>query len=254
MAAASSADQSMRQTDHAGRWQRSQGMAMLRYAVIGMIGLFASQAMAQQAAGGAEASPPPASTAKPVVAMEQPLPGDNWTYEVRDEITGKVGATREIVITEVTPADISARSKDLVSSRTIPIVYDRSWNLLVSGDWKYSPHDGTGIQTPLAVGKTWSSRTNSLNTAGGSAWTRTGNAKVVAQESVTTKAGTFETFKIEAKFSSRNVKDPTRASELTTETWYAPAIDHWVKRVEVIRIDKRLQSNNTLELVAYGRK
>ena len=254
MAAARSTDKTMRHADRADRQQLPQGVNMLRYAAIAMLGLFANQASAQQASGGTEAAPPPSSTAKPIVAMEQPSVGDNWTYEVRDEITGKISATREIVVTEITPADISARSKDLISSKTMPIVYDRSWNLLTSGDWKYTPHDGTGIQTPLAIGKTWSSRTNSLNAGSGFAWTRTGNAKVVGQESVTTKAGTFDTFKIEAKFLSRSVKDPTRSSELTSETWYAPAIDHWVKRTEVIRVDKRLQTNNTLELIAYGRK
>ncbi|MCC8966675.1 hypothetical protein H8A95_31195 [Bradyrhizobium sp. Pear76] len=233
---------------HTDRRQFPRGIDILRYAAIATIGLFASQATAQQA------PTPPSSTAKPVVAMEQPLPGDNWTYEVRDEITGKISATREIVITEVTPTDISVRSKDLISSKLGAIVYDRSWNLLSSGDWKYTPNDGTGIQTPLAIGKTWSSRTNSVNTGGGFAWTRTGNAKVVGQETVTTKAGTFEAFKIEAKFSSRSVKDPTRTNEMTSETWYAPAIDHWVKRVEVLRVDKHLQTNNTIELVAYGRK
>lgn len=246
MAAARPAD--IARADHPDRRQFPQGMTMFRYTAIAMMGLFASQAAAQQA----PAQPP--SAAKPVAAMELPLPGDSWTFEVRDEITGKISSTREVVVTEVTPKDISTRFKDLVSSRTGVIVYDRSWNILSSGDWKYSPNDGTGIQMPLAVGKTWSSRTSSLNAGGGFAWNRSGNAKVVSQENVTTKAGTFEAFKIEAKFSSRSVKDPTRTNEMTSETWYAPAIDHWVKRTETIRVDKRLQSNNSLELIEYGRK
>jgi len=73
---------------------------MLRYVVLVLIGLIASSASAQQAPpqAGAPAAPPsspaPVEPAKAVVPMEEPLPGDHWTYEVRDEITGKISATR----------------------------------------------------------------------------------------------------------------------------------------------------------------
>ena len=69
-----------------------------------------------------------------------------------------------------------------------------------------------------------------------------------------TKAGTFETFKIETSFSTQNPKDPTRKNEIEWRTWYAPAIDHWVKRTVIVRADKLLRSNETLELIDYGRK
>ena len=119
---------------------------------------------------------------------------------------------------------------------------------------EYSPHNGTGIQSPLAVGKTWPVQTNNINSANGSVWKRSGNSKVLAEESITTKAGTFDTFKIETKFSGRNVNNPTFKNEVTSLTWYAPAIDHWVKRTFVSRADKHLQINNVIELVEYGRK
>jgi hypothetical protein len=41
--------------------------------------------------------------------MEEPLPGDFWTYEVRDEISGNVTATRTNVVTEVSSSEISVR-------------------------------------------------------------------------------------------------------------------------------------------------
>ena len=37
-------------------------------------------------------------------------------------------------------------------------------------------------------------------------------------------------------------------------TWYAPAIDHWVKRTFISRADKHLQISTTIELIDYGRK
>jgi hypothetical protein len=225
---------------------------MLRYAVLGLIGLVTGSAWAQQPA------PPEAPTAvqssNPVVPMEEPLPGDHWTYEVRDEITGTITATRTNVVTEVTPTEITVRFKIVGRSNEGFLVYDRSWNLLNSGSWKYSPNDGSGIRTPLTTGKTWAFQSNDVNAVNANNWKRSGNSKVVGQESVTTKAGTFETFKIETIYSTRNIDDPTRKDDVTSQIWYAPAIDHWVKRTFISRVDKHLRANNTIELVEYGRK
>jgi hypothetical protein len=232
---------------------------LLRYAVLGMIGLIASNASAQQTPPQAEtpaASSPstPAQPAKAVVSMEEPLPGDRWTYEVRDEITGAITATRANVVTEVTPKEISVRFKIVGTQNEGLNIYDRSWNLMASSPWKYSPHDGTGIVAPLTIGKTWGIRSNDINAANGNIGKRSGTSKVVGQESLTTKAGTFETFKIETSYSIRGVNDPTRRTDITSQTWYAPAIDHWVKRRFISRVDNHLRANNTLELVEYGRK
>jgi hypothetical protein len=227
---------------------------MLRYAVLGLIGLVASSALAQQAPP--QTGTPAASTqpSKAVVAMEEPLPGDHWTYEVRDEISGTISATRENVVTEVTPTEISVRFKIVGTPNDGLYVYDRSWNLLSNGPWKYSPNDGAGIRAPLATGKTWLFKSNNVNAGNGSTWNWSGNSKVVGEESLTTRAGTFQTFRIESTSSGHNVNDPTRKEDVTSQTWYAPAIDHWVKRVFIVRADNHLKISNTLELTEYGRK
>jgi hypothetical protein len=41
---------------------------------------------------------------------------------------------------------------------------------------------------------------------------------------------------------------------VTAQTWYAPAIDHWVKRAFISGVDNHLRVNNILELTEYGRK
>jgi hypothetical protein len=139
----------------------SPQVSMLRHAVVGLIAVFAASGAA------AQQSPPPsaASTEPPkaVVAMEEPLAGDYWTYEIRDEITGTISATRTNVVTEVTPTEISVRFKILGTSNEGLNVYDRSWNLINSGPWKYSPNDGSGVRTPLAIGKTWSFQSDDVN-------------------------------------------------------------------------------------------
>jgi hypothetical protein len=230
---------------------------MLRYTVPVVISLIATSAWAQQAPPQAAAPPDAAASAesaKAVVPMEEPRPGDRWTYEVRDEITGTIAKTRENVITDVTPTEISVRYKNVGTTNTGFVIYDRSWNMVEDRPWRYSPNDGSGIQSPLAVGKTWPVQTNNINSANGNVWKRLGTSKVVGQESLTTKAGTFDTFKIETTFTGRNVNNPTLKNEVTSVTWYAPAIDHWVKRTFVSRANKHLQISNTIELVEYGRK
>jgi hypothetical protein len=227
---------------------------MLRYAVLGLFAFAASSALAQQASPPDQAPAAAVEPAKAVVAMEEPQPGDHWTYEVHDEITGAVTATRENAVTEVTPTEISVRFKSVGTPNEGFAVYDRSWNMVEERPWKYSPNDGSGIQSPLAVGKTWPIKTNNVNSANGNVWRRSGTSKVVGQESVTTKAGTFDTFKIETTFTAKNVNNPTLENEVTSLTWYAPAIDHWIKRTYVSRANKRLQTSNLIELVEYGRK
>jgi hypothetical protein len=227
---------------------------MLRYAVLALIGLTANNAFAQQAAPieATPVPPPAAEISKPVVPMEEPLPGDRWTYEVRDEITGEISAANTGVVTGVKAAEISERTK--IAGVESLDVYDRSWNLISAGAWKYFPNDGTGIRMPLAVGKTWTFQSNEFDAGKGHASSRSGTSKVLKQEPVTTKAGTFETFEIETKFTARSVNDPTSKYETTLQTWYAPAIDHWVKRLFVSRSDGRLRDKITIELVEYGRR
>jgi hypothetical protein len=228
---------------------------MLRYVVFAAVGLAASSAWAQQASPSAETTATPVQAPKAVVSMEEPQPGDHWTQETRDEITGKISETRENVITEVTPKSVSMRFKVVGTSNEGFNVYDRSWNLLSTGQWKYSPYQGsTGIQAPLEVGKTWSFRSANTNSTNGIIWKESGTSKVVGKETVTTKAGIFDTFKIETSFSIQNVKDMTNKNEVVFQTWYAPAIDHWVKRTVVSKMDKHLRRNDTLELIDYGRK
>jgi hypothetical protein len=131
-------------------------VSLLRCAIVGLAGLLATN--------GAMADP------RPVTQMEEPLAGDYWTYEIRDEITGTISATRKNVVTEATPAEISVRFSIQGTPNGGFNVYDRSWNLISNGPWKYSPNDGSGIRTPLEVGKTWSFQSNDVNA---------GNANIV---------------------------------------------------------------------------
>ena len=186
--------------------------------------------------------------------LEDPQVGDHWTYEIRDDITGDVKSTLTSTITDVTTKDVSIRNAVVGNPNFGYVNYDRSWNRTSNDSFRFIPNDGSGIKTPLAVGKTWSVRANDLNATTGVGWRRSVTSKVLAQESITTRAGTFDTYKIEVSVDFQNIKDPTKKFQEVSQTWYAPAIDHWVKQTSIMRSDGRVRTRSSSELVEYGRR
>jgi hypothetical protein len=231
---------------------------MLRCAILAMIGLLvtANSGSAQTVPAEKPAAAPPPAVEAPnsPEPMEDPQTGDHWTYEVRDDITGDIKSTITSTVTDVSTADISLRTGALGNPNSGFLTFDHSWNLTNNGIWRYSPNDGTGVRSPLATGKTWPIRGTDVNTTAGVSWKRSGTSKVVSQENVTTRAGTFDTFKIETSLQFQNANDPTKKYQAVLQTWYAPVIDHWVKRSFVSRFDGRVRDKNTTELVEYGRR
>jgi hypothetical protein len=201
------------------------------------------------------AAPAPATTEATLQeTMEDPQVGDHWTYEVRDDITGDLKSTFTTTVTDVSTTDISIRDTIVGNSNFGYASYDRSWNRISNDTWRFTPNDGMGIRSPLAVGKTWSVKASDLLSTKGLTCKRSVTSKVVAKESVTTRAGTFDTYKIEASVELRNTNDPTKKFLDMRQTWYAPAIDHWVKLSSVMRSDGRVRSKTSTELVEYGRR
>lgn len=197
---------------------------------------------------------PPLTEQSVTEPMEETQIGDHWTYELRDEIAGTIKATMTNTVTDLSASEVST-SVGIVGKPTIGYqTFDRSWNLTSNGVWRFSPNDGTGFRLPLAVGKTWSFKTSETNSSADVSSKRSGSSKVVAQESVTTRAGTFDTFKIETSVQVQNSKNPTQKYQVSTQTWYAPLINHWVKRASVMRLEGRIRENTVTELVEYGRR
>jgi hypothetical protein len=229
---------------------------MLRGALAAFIALLATTVplAAQTAPGGAA---PPASSADQASApepMEDAQLGDRWTYELRDEITGDLKSTITHTVTDISPTEISVRIGSLGTNNVGYLTYNRAWDLVNNGTWRYTPNDGTGIRMPLAVGKTWPIKSTDANSSAGASFRRSGTAKVTAQDSITTRAGKFDTFKIEMSFQMRNANDPTKKFDSEQVVWFAPAINHWVKRSATSRSEGKVREKNTIELVEYGRR
>ena len=211
-----------------------------------------SSALAQSAPDNADKSV--ALGAEQADSMAPPLVGDHWTHEAHDEITGSLKYTTTNLVTDVTPTEMGVRTENIGTPGTGTLVYDHSWNVKSTSTWKYSPHDGTGVKLPLKVGNVWKIQSNDVLAARGTSLQRTGSTKVVAEESVTTGAGTFNTFKLETAITARSPADPTKKLNLVMTTWYAPSVNHWVKRNSKILVGGHVSENTVYELVDYGRR
>jgi hypothetical protein len=225
--------------------------------VICFLATLSAGARAQSASPRDQSPPPsPAATAPDAgESMDPPMVGDHWTYEVRDEITGELKNTLTNIITDLTPTDITVRIQNQAYSQGPTVfIYDRSWNLKNNPTWRYSPNDGTGIKMPLAAGDTWKFRDDQIRTGYGTTFKSVGSSKVVGTESVTTEAGTFEALKIETSINGHNSNDSTKHFETTMTTWYVPSLDHWVKRTVKSAFNGRVDENDSLDLVDFGRR
>lgn len=228
---------------------------MLRRGIAAAVILAAanSHSMAQTPAGPAPAEKPAVQIGEQE-SMEEPQLGDHWTYEVRDEITGDLKSTATHTITDISATEISVRVATLGKPDVGFQTYDRSWDLMNNGLWRSTPNDGTGIRAPLAVGKSWPIKSTDFNSSSGVSLKTSGTAKVTAKENLTTRAGTFEVYKIEIALKAQNANDATKKYLAEQEMWYAPAVNHWVKRSYVTRSEGRVRNRSLVELVEYGRR
>lgn len=215
-----------------------------------------ASALAQSQAPNDQLSPPhPAAASDSSEAMDPPMIGDHWTYEVRDQITGELKNTLTNIVTDVTPGDIAVRVQTQAYSQGPNIlIYDRSWNLKNSPTWRFSPNDGTGIKIGMTVGDTWKFRDDQLRTGYGTTFRNVGTSKVIGMDSVTTEAGTFQCFRIETAITGHNANDSSKRFESTIVTWYVPSINHWVKRTIKSAFNGSVQENDSIELIEYGRR
>lgn len=214
-------------------------------------------AMAQGAPASAPAAPSAAPAApvaaEPADTMDPPAVGDHWTYQLHDDITGQLKNNTTMTITDITANEIAVRF-EVPGYPPSFVVYDHSWNTKSDNIWKYTPNNGTGVKQPLSVGASWKFQSDEFNSTHNISFKLTGSSKVVGQETITTSAGTFDTFKIETTMSARNANDATKTAQSTMATWYAPAVDHWIKRTSKQMASGHVNGSSTVELVDYGRR
>jgi hypothetical protein len=180
--------------------------------------------------------------------------GDRWSYDIKDALTGDLRQAVTIVVGEVNEKEITTRTSVRGRDRPNTIVFNPDWGRIDDGVWKHRPSDLLGIKKPLQIGKQWRAEGNSTNVQTGVAVQTSALAKVVGQEQITTTAGTFDTFRVELTERQINAKDQTKSTTLTIVTWYAPAINRWVKKQTEVRAEGRVRDSFIDELTEYSRR
>ncbi|HKD27218.1 MAG TPA: hypothetical protein VKC66_15115 [Xanthobacteraceae bacterium] len=179
--------------------------------------------------------------------------GDRWVYDTKDEITGFPKATYSHVVTEVSPKEIVVSLTFRGQNNSSLMVYDHNWNRIEQPNAKFRPNDGQGIRLPLAVGKEWRAEYEARATQTGATSKGSVVNKVVGQETVTTPAGTFDTFKIESRIQNINTADPSQSYQYENVMWFAPQLNHWVRRKLVTKIRNRTTQSTSEELTDFSR-
>jgi hypothetical protein len=196
-----------------------------------------------------------------VLAAQSPAPtddmvraGDRWSYDTKDEITGFPTDTYTHTVTEVSPADFVVNLTFRGKNGSSLVIFDHGWNRLENPTFKYKPNDGQGIREPLAIGKEWRFEFEGRNKQTGSGSKTSGVSKIVAQEMVTTSAGTFATFKIETRKKEISAGDQSKSWDYENVGWYAPQINHWVRRTFLTKIQNRTSAKSSEELIDFSRR
>jgi hypothetical protein len=180
--------------------------------------------------------------------------GDRWVYDTKDEITGFPKDTYSEIVTEVSSGEIVTNWTFTGKPGSLLVIYDHNWDRLDNAVWKFKPNDGQGVRLPLAVGKKWRVEFYATNSQTGVNMKSSISSKVIAQETVTTSAGTFDTFKIERTEKQFKTSDPSKLYESQMVVWYAPKLNHWVRRTYSMKYAKHLRISTSEELADFSRE
>jgi hypothetical protein len=180
--------------------------------------------------------------------------GDRWVFDRTDEMTGFPKDTITRIVSEVSDKEIVTNVFFRGNPTKTLMIFDRDWELIDNSSAKWKPNDGEGVRLPLAIGKSWRSEYDQKITKTGANFRGSVVNKVTAQETLTTPAGTFETFKIETTIKIFSPADPSKIWEIQKVKWYAPQINFWVRDTLLSKFDKRVRESTSTELVDFSRK
>ena len=141
--------------------------------------------------------------------------GDRWKNEQRDKRTGNRESETARTVSAVTTSTVEGTENDGTFKMTTELNPIESTTMVLTGEPKF-------LSFPLAVGKKWSFKYNFANKTNQSKGRSQLDAEVVAYEKVTTPAGSFDAFRIEAKGFWNN--DSSRSNGRSKSVyWYAPS-------------------------------
>jgi len=185
--------------------------------------------------------------------------GDQWTYEVKDDITDELRVILNLAVTDVTDSEIDVRARYTVVATNVETtgvqVFDQNWRQKENGVTICRPAcPETGIPADIEVGKAWSYSFESSKITAPANFKFAGKAKVVSWERVAVANGlSFDAFKLVFDSAVTPVVN-NRKWEQHVELWYAPAANRYVKRRLETRQNGKLVEATVETLRDYHRR
>lgn len=186
---------------------------------------------------------------------ERPIyvPGDTWQYAFANNRYAKPGCLYSLKVERVTKSNVFSRVSfpngcEVSITTAYPVAseslqrFDLSFN-----HFHYSADPYRAFDFPLHVGKKWNQKWEwKLN-----GWTYNDDVSAVVEgfEKVTTRAGSFDAFRIRLvrDYRGTRIGYVTQVGALEDTFWYAPAVKNFVKR----RYLDRGWADITRELTSY---
>lgn len=197
------------------------------------------------------------SSASDAVAKIDVQSGDQWIYRSMNDITGQIISTNSYVVTETSPAAITALltiDGGPARQSSVPLQFTPNWGFIKAVGWTYNrPDMSNAPPLPFSVGSKWKGAISATNTTTGVTFRVNSTSAVVGREQVTLPSGdSYDAFKIVADTLA------TAANGTKTKThvvlWYDPSVNRYVKRTVETRVAGMLQSDQEEYLVSYTRK
>jgi hypothetical protein len=138
---------------------------------------------------------------------------------------------------------------------TALITYDRNWRLKEDAAWRNAPpNETTGVPDGLALNKTWNYARKAKRLSPPLEVKFAGSGKVAAWEQVTLPDGaSYDAYRIEFTEAVTPVVN-NRKFEYRLVEWYAPSVNHFVKRTYESRQNGKLTDQSVELLTSYEPK
>ena len=220
----------------------------------------------------ANAQSEPVSNSPPAVKSIDVKKGDQWVYETRDELTGRLKFTTSAVVSDVTDSEIDVRVTNKATSTnaaetTYLEVFDRRWRKTEGPKYTFKKsQEFWGVPDDIAVGREWTYSYEERSVSSPQNFKWAGHGEVVAWEKVSLPSGqSFDAFKIEyheatTRNANNQIEIVTEATpgnlraEMTVVEWYAPLVNRYVKRTYDVRQNGKLLNSGSEMLTLYSRR
>jgi hypothetical protein len=174
---------------------------------------------------------------------------DSWQYRNTNELTGEVANEFTYKIADLREQGMITLLRNKGASVVNQRNFTLEWNPLDAGSTRFEPYF-PNYQFPMKVGKTWQQNFRVI-TANGAQFAASLSARVTVGEVVKVPAGEFDALRIvyETKFVPADPAGKIQLGKVTS--WYAPAVNNYVRREAETTVDGQVRSKNVDELIEY---